>query len=293
MKEEFYKWYSKLNKNKVQQRYAPHKPLTILYTLAQSMKGIRWFDYKQDRVSLEDLIAEHTNYKTRPNCLHPVWRLLNDSKEADLWKVWPNSFSVNKSGDISQGEATAKQLRAGFSDQFYAWIQEHKKETKDLIGLIIKENFPDTLFDSVLYSLGIDGLEFITRPDALKRDPNFPKKVLQLYDYRCCFCGLKIYLNQKSLPMEAAHIRWKARGGECCETNGLALCPTHHYTLDRGLWSLNESYEIEISANAIIDEKSAAFFRPFIGKSIGEEILDKSKLPRVENILWHQTNVFK
>lgn len=44
--------------------------------------------------------------------------------------------------------------------------------------------------------------------------------------------------------MEAAHIRWKPRGGDCCETNGLALCPTHHYTLDRGLWSLDHNDEI-------------------------------------------------
>ncbi|MBC76123.1 MAG: hypothetical protein CME64_08915 [Halobacteriovoraceae bacterium] len=294
MIENFYKWYSNLNKNKVQQRYSPHKPLTIIYTLAKSLKGIRWIEYNKDRVLLEDLIAEHTNFKTRPNCLHPIWRLKNDSKEIDLWQVIPTTLNVNQSGDISQSEAKSINLKAGFSDRFYNWLQEHKAEGKELIKFVISDNFPDTLSVSILNSIGLENIEFNTdRPDAVKRDPSFPRKVLQLYDYRCCFCDLKVYLNQKSLPMEAAHIRWKARGGACCETNGLALCPTHHYTLDRGLWSLNQSYEITISDKAMIDEKSDSFFRPFIGKSIASGILDKTKLPKVENIIWHQENILK
>ncbi|PIP95053.1 MAG: hypothetical protein COW00_17840 [Bdellovibrio sp. CG12_big_fil_rev_8_21_14_0_65_39_13] len=126
-----------------------------------------------------------------------------------------------------------------------------------------------------------------------KRDPLFRKRVLAIYDNRCAFCHLKIKLNHNDLSMEAAHIMWKARGGPCTEQNGLSLCPTHHYTFDKGVWSLDPNYKIILSSSLLLDKRSDLFFEPFKGQAITDSILDDNFLPHQKFLKWHGENIFK
>ena len=41
-------------------------------------------------------------------------------------------------------------------------------------------------------------------------------------------------LDQETLGIEAAHIKWHQAGGPDTEDNGLALCTLHHKRFDRG-----------------------------------------------------------
>ncbi|OFZ13379.1 MAG: hypothetical protein A2X86_16670 [Bdellovibrionales bacterium GWA2_49_15] len=296
----FLKWYGGINKNKFGDGYSPHKPITLLFALTKLLKNERWINYQIDRENLEALIGDYTNFKSKPNCLQPLWRLKNDSRDLNIWATVPSDLKANKSGDISPTEARERNFQAGFSEEVFQWLGRNKALAQKLIDDIIDDNFPETLHAGLLEKLGVfDLIPEIVGPGQFenliatpKRDPNFPKIILQLYDYRCCFCNLKLYFNHKPFPMEAAHIKWKARGGECSEQNGLSLCPTHHLAFDRGIWSLDDGHNIVLSSHAKMDTQNDIFFTPFLGKSITNFILDKKLLPTQENILWHRKNIF-
>ena len=294
----FVDWYNNLNQNKTANVYSPHKPLTIIYALNKILKGHRWIEFNRDRKELEEFIEKFIPAK--PNCLYPLWRLQNDNKKEAIWAV-NTALAPNKSGDISVTQATESNLKAGFIDSTYEWFANNLGFVQFFIGEIIEDNFPETLEEEIIIALGLDlevpqivTTEIVTRTiNQAKRDPLFPKKVMQAYDYRCGFCQLKIYQNQKPFPMEAAHIKWKARGGECHETNGLSLCPTHHYTFDKGVWSLDQNLEIILNPSVLIDQTADLFFAPFLGRNIIRAILDKKLAPSEEYVEWHRTNIFK
>jgi putative restriction endonuclease len=294
----FTDWYVNLNKKKTAEVYAPHKPLTILYALSKTLKKVRWIEYARDRKELEDFIGSFINSKA--NCLYPIWRLQNDSRTLTFWEVQPNNLVANSSGDISVKQANEAYLKAGFSEEIYLWLETNPTIAQFLIGEIIEDNFPESLTEEILISLGLDleipnvaPIDVVTKTiSQAKRDPLFPKKIMQAYDYRCSFCHLKIYQNQRPFPMEAAHIKWKARGGECHETNGLSLCPTHHYTFDKGIWSLDHNFNIILNPTIVIDQSTDKFFVDFVGKSILDDLLNTKLKPSEENIEWHRKNIF-
>ena len=300
MLENFIEWYENLNKNKTANTYKPHKPLTVIFALNHLLNGHRWIEYNRDKNRLNEFIELFISSKA--NCLYPLWRLRNDNKIYSYWKVLPDEgFIENKSGDISASQAESLNLKAGFSDDIYSWLYLNPQIAQFLIGEIIEDNFPETLEEEILNFLGIDETpplivdrESITRTVRRPhKDPNFPKKVMQAYDYRCSFCELKIYHNHRPFPMEAAHIKWKARGGECIESNGLSLCPTHHYTFDKGIWSLNSNLEIILNPNVMIDKETDRFFLGFEGKSIIKRLMDPKFSPSEEFVDWHRRNIFE
>lgn len=295
----FIEWYSKINQNKFNSSYSPHKPLTILMALTKTLTDVRWINYQKDRKNLEELIHSFTNLTSKPNCLQPLHRLCNDSKESPFWTESPH-LPENKSGDITSSDATANDYKAGFSDEVYNWLSNNKSAAQYLIDFIMEDNFPETLHEDLLVKLEIDSLvpqiispeTITTTVTRIKRDPNFPKLVMQAYDNRCAVCGLKIYKNTHPLPMEAAHIKWKARGGECSVENGLSLCPTHHYTFDKGIWSIDLNYSILLSESVLFDTKTDRYFLPFQGSSITNYLLDKRSSPLKEHLEWHNKEIF-
>ena len=296
--ETFIIWYKGIRQAVFQSRNAPHKPLTILFALAKVLRDERFIEYESERLELEDYIWQFTNRPSSPNCLQPLLRLRNDSKKLKYWDVFPSTLSLNKAGDVQPGAAMKAGFKAGFSSEVYSWLRSNPVLVYEFISGIVRDNFPETLWPEVLDGLNLDvsrlslgGVKNDWFP-VTSRDPMFPKQVLSAYDYRCCVCGLKMYLNEKPFPMEAAHIRWKARGGECRVTNGLALCPTHHYAFDKGLWTLSDRYRVVLSEGLRVDTKRDQFFRPFLGQDIREFLLDHELCPADRNLDWHRKNVF-
>lgn len=301
MTNEFWAWYSRLKTFKNDGKASFNKPLTILYALAHSLKNKRWIDFNSDRQSLEDFLSTYSKFSKRPSCLHPLWRLKNDNDaELTFWSVLPNDLIENFSGDISPTEAKERSFKAGFGQHFYDWLRSDPWRASNLIGEIIERTFTPTLEESIIVDLGILDItlplrtgELLTSKPTFIRDPKFRNNVLSAFEHRCCFCDLKVLLGNKPIAMEAAHIKWKASGGECSPDNGLCLCPTHHTTLDLGLWTLDEKYKILISKKSIIDYKTDVFFSKFEGSSILNKPMQKSFLPSIKNLEWHHENIFR
>jgi putative restriction endonuclease len=68
------------------------------------------------------------------------------------------------------------------------------------------------------------------------RSAAFRKSVVELYDYQCAACGLRIWLSDHNLTfVDAAHLIPFSDSRNDHPTNGLALCKNHHWALDQRL----------------------------------------------------------
>jgi predicted restriction endonuclease len=75
----------------------------------------------------------------------------------------------------------------------------------------------------------------------------------EVYDYRCAACGIRVLLDHVESLVEAAHLIPFSESRNDKPTNGMALCPNHHWAMDRhliapcpdskrraGIWRVNE-----------------------------------------------------
>ena len=67
------------------------------------------------------------------------------------------------------------------------------------------------------------------------RDGAFRRTILEIYDYRCAACGVRVLLDQSVSLVEAAHLIPFNVSRNDKPTNGMALCPNHHWAMDRHL----------------------------------------------------------
>src|SRR5437773_5680542 len=128
----------------------------------------------------------------------------------------------------------------------------------------------------------------------------FRQAVIQVYDFRCAVCGLKIN-SPDSLcwEVEAAHIVPHGSFGRDDLFNGIALCRFHHWAFDVGWFALLDNYKICVSS------KLAALPREF-GRLGDCELIraltqSRSKIrlpsrqqvyPHINSLSWHRQFVF-
>jgi len=69
------------------------------------------------------------------------------------------------------------------------------------------------------------------------RNRAFRRKVLEIHDYQCAACGLRIKMPEVSdlTFVDAAHLIPFSESQNDHPNNGLALCKNHHWAMDRHL----------------------------------------------------------
>jgi putative restriction endonuclease len=68
------------------------------------------------------------------------------------------------------------------------------------------------------------------------RNAAFRRRVIEVYDYQCVACGLRIWLPEHELTfVDAAHLVPFSETRNDHPTNGLSLCKNHHWALDQRL----------------------------------------------------------
>lgn len=72
--------------------------------------------------------------------------------------------------------------------------------------------------------------------EASGRSAAFRRQILEIYDYQCCACGLRIWIPERRLTfVDAAHVIPFSESRNDHPTNGIALCKNHHWAMDQGL----------------------------------------------------------
>lgn len=139
----------------------------------------------------------------------------------------------------------------------------------------------------------------VTRESAI-RARGFRQAVIEAYDYRCAFCGMKINSpDTMSWEVEAAHIVPHSSMGRDDILNGMALCHLHHWAFDIGWFSLGDDFKILVSSNVSSLPADYGKIGDFDFIRIMQSkkniiLLPKSKeiYPHQNSIQWHRENKF-
>ncbi len=77
------------------------------------------------------------------------------------------------------------------------------------------------------------------------RNRSFRQAVMEIYDYKCTVCGLKIYSPKNyQWEVQAAHIVPHSSKGKDDIWNGISLCRFHHWAFDVGWFSFDNDLHI-------------------------------------------------
>jgi putative restriction endonuclease len=267
---------------------APHKPLLAMYAIGNLLQNKRrLLPYEEIDRDLGILLREfgpiRLNYRTE----YPFWRLQNDK----LWEVTgAEKIELNKSGDPKKGDLINYRVAGGFPKHLFDQLQIDKKLVFDIIQDLLDLNFPSSIHEDILQSVGIDIVS--ERHEEKKRHPKFRENILRAYEYRCAVCGFDVRLGHFPIALEAAHIKWCQAGGPDTEVNGIALCALHHKLFDRGAFTLSEKMEILVSAHAYGTIGFQEWLMIFHGKKITAP-QRKSFYPDRGFIEWHVREVFR
>ena len=103
-------------------RLAPHKPLLLLYALAElKNKKRERIDFNDAEKTVGPLIRQYGSFNTQARVAYPFERLAND--KGNIW--WIEPHQTNASGDLSSTEARDQHLNAGFSDDVLAAFRQN------------------------------------------------------------------------------------------------------------------------------------------------------------------------
>jgi predicted restriction endonuclease len=139
----------------------------------------------------------------------------------------------------------------------------------------------------------------VTRETTL-RTRGFRQAVIEVYHCICAVCGMK--LNSPdflSWEVEAAHIVPHSAMGRDDIWNGMALCHLHHWAFDVGWFTLQDNYEIQVSAQVHSLPSDFGklgdfeFIRSLSNKNMKLLLPSESELhPHYNAIQWHRQNIF-
>ncbi len=205
--------------------------------------------------------------------------LLTNKKE---WMLTENGFDeALKLLNIPKSQKEFLQTRS----------YEVQKVVKKLIETPRPENYNP--FDNK------KGSARVTRESAI-RTRGFRQAVIEAYDYKCAFCGMKINsLWDSSWEVEAAHIVPHSEKGKDDILNGLSLCHLHHWAFDAGWFALEDNFTIQVSSKVNLLQTDFGrmgdydFIRIFSNKNF-KIFLPKRKeiYPHQKAISWHRENKF-
>lgn len=269
---------------------APHKPLLLLLALGRlQQEEPDFIPFARLEEELKNLLIDfgrpHKNI--RPH--YPFTRLVNDG----IW-VLDKPIQINASGDASPKELRKKQVSGKFTDEVSNQLKRNPQLLKEVAQYLLDQNFPDTLHQDILDSVGLD-VEKLTDNFQIRRvrrrDPQFRENILKAYEYQCAVCGFGVRLKHKLLALEAAHIMWHQAGGPDVEINGLALCATHHKLFDLGAFTVNQDLRLLVS-----DEVNGMGANEWLLQHHGKSINPPQKkafYPNPDFTTWHVNEVFK
>ena len=213
---------------------APHKPFLILYALGKLLNGKELFFYEEAEEELKELLMEFGPLRSHYSPEYPFWRMQKDG----IWNLTNGSDVVeNSRGDVSQKNLILNKVAGGFDNKVLVEFHNDRTKIFDIVKFLLEDNFPDSMHDDILEAVCID-YESTMRKVKKKRDPKFRNRILNAYEYKCAVCGFDVRLNNRTIGLEAAHIKWHQAGGPDIERNGISLCTMHHKLFDIGAFSL-------------------------------------------------------
>ena len=281
--EEVLKSFKKIKSWKKGSERAPHKSLLVLLALGEIQRGNTDFlSFEAIEEKLENLLVDYGPPRQNNRPEYPFVRLANDG----IWKLNKPDL-VNTSKDYSPSFLKGNDIRAGFDQEIIRAFQTEQKLILEVTNHILEKNFPDSLHEDILQSVGILNIPYQKR----KRNPEFRQKVLVAYEYECAICGFSVMLDNKLICLEAAHIKWFEAKGPDSQENGIAMCTLHHKLFDYGAFTISHDGNIIVS-----DRAHGSGTDNWLKKHHGMKIKKPQRreyCPEHTFLEWHVNEVFK
>lgn len=277
---------------------APHKPLLLLYALAELKRGHKWLVYSEIEKPIENILETILPQRKSLHSHYPFWYLKTAGlKEGHaIWRIYDISKIKMREGKTEPLKSELRRFgtRAGFTDEALDIFEKQPMVIEEVIQGLLDSQFPRTIQEYICSMLGLDlpsNVDAFSSGSNLKRmrDPKFREKVLTAYRGECAVCGYSLRVRDKLAGIEAAHIKWHQAGGPDVENNGLSLCSTHHILFDRGAFTIDEALYIRVS-----DQITGSLFIDVLDQYKNKMIRKpqrESQYPSVEYLKWHKGQV--
>ena len=224
------------------QHERPHKPLLLLSVIALIEEGsvdpARIYYTPQLRAQFGRYfeVVRQRNDKNTPE--NPFFYLRREGFWIPLSKD-ERGASHSLGGPPTVADAKAGRVYAEFNAEWLELLrhQSTRCEIRDAIIARYFSKHRQTLVGQ--QSSGFDPNEASKTAEeepqeGYGRSSAFRRRVLEIYDYQCAACGLRIKLPPSDLTfVDAAHLIPFRESGNDHPTNGLALCKNHHWAMDR------------------------------------------------------------
>jgi HNH endonuclease len=212
-----------------------------------------------------DEIAEHfqLNESQRTAALETIYRKQNRLKKALLWHrlLFRAADSLANDGLVSRPTQTFQLTQKrewmltekGFDEALRIsdiptaekdWLPIKSYEVQKVVKKLVETRRPENYqpFDTSRKLIK-------TVRETTLRVRGFRQAVIEVYDFRCAVCGLKINSpDSLSWEVEAAHIVPHGSLGRDDLFNGIALCRFHHWAFDVGWFAVLDNYKIRVSS---------------------------------------------
>lgn len=300
---------SKLRVDRTHGTTAPHKPLLLLSVIDLFERNI----ITSNRIEPAPPIVEsflkywYLLSAEKPRIFLPFYHLKSDK----FWHLHPKN-GYEQVFNLTRQFSSMKQLAeivsfASLDEDLFRLLQI--PESREIIrNTIIKVYFPEKaqMFQSLINeNREINAIENLLIEhaenknaeisqavfDTPKRNIAFRRTIIRLYDYTCAACRLRIITLDGESAVEAAHIYPFAQSWDDSIGNGLSLCPLHHWSFDKGLFSIDDGYRIIVSKNFEESGNEYLLLRNLQSKEI---LMPKEKpfRPSLTMIRWHRQNTF-
>jgi len=253
------------------------------------------------------------NEKQREAYLETIYKKENRIKRSILWHrlLFRAADSLAKERLVSRPTTTInitnkkewmlteegydralKLLGIASSQKYFLPIKslEVEKIVKKLIGAPRPENYDP--FDSSKKTVW-------TTKEFTLRSRGFRQAIIEAYNYKCAFCGMKIK-SPDSLcwEVEAAHIVPHSSNGKDDIWNGIALCHLHHWAFDVGWFTINDNFKIIVSEKInSLPQDYGKICQHNLFQSLNKSFKmllpnNEESYPHRNSLIWHQENKF-
>ncbi len=224
----------------------PHKPVLLLSVLDLLDRG----RFKHNEIPLnDDLVKTFRRYfevvrqrDDKPTIENPYYFLSGDG----FWTLGSHGRRrlYQPGGAASPPSMNTLRASPGHFDPGLWKLMENPTSRGHLRDALVARYFPEhrdqlaalTSQPVTLNPLGEPPRGFqLNEEFEQARSGAFRQTVLEIYDYMCAACGLRVRLGDGFSLVDAAHLIPFEVSRDDKPDNGLALCPNHHRAMDRFL----------------------------------------------------------
>jgi putative restriction endonuclease len=173
-------------------------------------------------------------------------------------------------------------------------IETYFHESADSIRGVIDENHQVSAIEKMLLKRAEEAKAINEKiiPATPQRSKAFRGVIMNLYNFTCVACRLRIITLDGKTAVDAAHIIPFEISRDDGIGNGLALCKLHHWAFDNGLISLDDEYKLIVSSAFEESGQESFLLRKLRDKTI---LLPKQKpfFPSLYSVHWHRKKWFQ